>query len=126
MRYYYCDIISSVIKGLRFNKIKSKGFMVYVFYCFDMSTFQGGGGGVVAKISLENYLKCVDLVVARPDISKDIFMDHFVFKIQINYSNVHIKLKIRTNVIYSPADNLNCCSNCDQSMKIGIDVLYYM
>ena len=26
----------------------------------------------------------------------------------------------------SPAYNLNYCSNCDKSMKIGIYVLYYM
>ena len=52
------------------------------------------------KFLLGNYLKYVDLVVARPDISKPISMDHFYLKIQINYSIMHIKLKIMTNVIY--------------------------
>ena len=56
--------ISPVIKGLRFKKIKSKGFMVYsnALICL---LFRKKS---LPNFFLGNYLKCVDLVVARPDI----------------------------------------------------------
>ena len=84
---------SPVIKGLRFNKIKSKGFMVYsnalIFLLFRKKKFTKIFPGELSEIYR---FSCGP--------SGPISMDHFFFKIQINYSNMHIKLKIRTNVIY--------------------------
>ena len=84
---------SPVIKGLRFKKIKSKGFMVYsdalIYLLFRKKKF--------TKIFLGE-LSEVCRFSCGP--SGHIYMDHFFFIIQINYSNMHIKLKIRMNGIY--------------------------
>ena len=76
----YCcflDINSPVIKGLRFYKSKlyylQKCSMVYsnALICLFFRRRKS-----LPKFLLGNYLKCVDLVVARQDISKHISMDH--------------------------------------------------
>ena len=81
------DQSSPVIKGLRFNKIKSKGFMVY-------------SNALICLLSKKILGKLSEIYRFSCGPSEPISMDHFFFKIQINYNNMHIKLKIRTNVIY--------------------------
>ena len=72
LHHYTAVLVQSlnVIILLSFKKIKSKGFMVYynALICLYKS---------LPKFLLGNYLKYVDLVVARPDISKHISIDNF-------------------------------------------------
>ena len=98
-------INNPVIKGVRFNNITSKGFMVYF-------------NALICLLLFGNYLKCVDLIITHPD------QFQWTSCSQINYSDKLLQYAYQIedqDVIYGSMDTVkmkddrhwNCEKNAD-------------